>query len=309
MHTRSSRHVPAAMSPSASAALAYRRRGSGQGHRASPPAASADAASTRSESARRITGVSGHELGCADRRVGPRMQEGDRCAAARRNSSAARWRSAGSRACEAVTPRAHSARPHQSPSAGRSTHRPSADIRLRMRPIGRDGIRDEGEVGMSQSLGQRSLLGLADRHDQPSSRVVHAVSVLGPRHVESACSNRPRSSVSASRWANDGRARARSCRVDGRERRRQQPIPVRHGRPAASVRVAEPGLVHRAGRVIRGEDAPEGVCDGLRVGVVDENPRPAGSISIACGNRVATTGMPAATASARTPEVACSCDM
>ena len=63
-------------------------------------------------------------------------------------------------------------------------------------------------------------------------------------------------------------------------------------------------LCRHVARACMTERSAAAIAAGSRCGT--SRPAPAASISLACGNCVATTGLPAATASMSTPEVTCS---
>src|SRR5690242_5001353 len=175
-----------------------------------------------------------------------------------------------------------------------------------------DRIQDDTEVAAGQAADGRHRLRLRAHHDKTAGRVVEAVTVLGPRDrmqgvLKEAAAVGEALEVAEFRLRNapvgdhPAGAHAATLAVISRPASlRYWSATAGHRRRGAAAAAAAAIVSIMSPRVIMDRSAAA-MAGGSRCGTT--RPAPPASSSLACGNRVATTGLPAATASMSTPEV------
>ena len=204
----------------------------------------------------------------------------------------------------AAVPNAHIARPQQSSTPRRSCHRPSGGAPVAHLAVDALGV-DEEPVGEPGEIDDGGVVPrLAARGHEHPGHVVGAVAVPDPWLGELGVLERAdrvahRDDVVEARF----RARSRPDPRGDEQRRRQVVVAAGDGRPR-QLRRQPPALGgHRLEALRVGDEVAHGVGERPASRWGTTIPAPPLSSSTACGNAVATTGRPEATASTRTPEV------
>src|SRR3984957_13130492 len=173
-------------------------------------------------------------------------------------------------------------------------------------------VEDEGEVAAGQTAGGRPGFRLMAHDDQPAGGVVDAIAVLAPGDRMQSVLEEPAVvgepfEVIEHRRANAGRG-SHAATLDLISR----PVSSRYWSAmtghssCGAVAVAVAAILAITSPCVITERSAAAIAAGSRCGT--SRPAPPASTSLACGNCVATTGLPAATASMSTPEVTCSAE-
>src|SRR5689334_8549645 len=182
-------------------------------------------------------------------------------------------------------------------------------------PGGIERAEDEGEVTAGQTACGRPGFRLMAHHDQPAGGVVDAIAVLAPGGrvegvlEEPALVGEPVQVIEhrlvgvAHGSHAAGRHAATLAVISRPASSRYWSAMTGHSRCGAVAAAAAVILASTSRRVII-ERSAVAIAAGSQCGT--RRPAPPASTSRACGNCVATTGLPAASASMSTPEVTCS---